>query len=133
MSPVRIRPRSGSASLRKVLNIIEDARPSVSVHPPLSLSPSPILSLMKQTGTVRKPYTGQKKAIVIALDVGTTFSGVSYALLDPGEIPKIYEVTRSVLLVSSPPHFPITLSDASRPSSPSPSFLDFPSESEHVG
>lgn len=49
---------------------------------------------MAQPGTVRKPYTGQKKAIVIALDVGTTFSGVSYALLDPGQIPKIYEVTR---------------------------------------
>ena len=43
--------------------------------------------------TARKPYTGQKKAIVIAIDVGTLFSGVSYALLDPGKIPKIYEVT----------------------------------------
>ena len=49
---------------------------------------------MTQLGVARKPYTGQKKAIVIALDVGTTFSGVSYALLDPGQIPKIYEVTR---------------------------------------
>lgn len=49
---------------------------------------------MKQTAVGRKPYTGLKKAIVIALDVGTTFSGASYALLNPGEVPKIYEVTR---------------------------------------
>lgn len=61
---------------------------------PLSSSHPPISSPMDQAGAVRKPYTGQKKAIVIALDVGTTFSGVSYALLDPGQIPKIYEVTR---------------------------------------
>lgn len=74
---------------------------------------------MKQQGTIRKPYNGPKKALAIALDVGTTFSGVSYAILDPGEIPKIYEVTRYVQRVSSPPHFLVTLSDASRPSPPS--------------
>jgi len=67
---------------------------------------------MKQSGTTRKPYTGHKKAVVIALDVGTTFSGASYAILDPGEVPKIYEVTRYVLRVPSPPHFHFTLSDA---------------------
>ena len=79
---------------------------------------------MKQSGTARKPYTGHKKAIAIALDVGTTFSGVSYAILDPGEVPKIYEVTRYVLHVPSPPHFHFTLSDALCPSPPSaPSFV----------
>jgi molecular chaperone DnaK (HSP70) len=31
---------------------------------------------------------------VLALDVGTTYSGVSYALLDPGAIPQIKGVTR---------------------------------------
>ena len=78
------------------INIIQDvpSSDSVSPSPPVSFSHSLIFPSMKQAGTVRKPYTGQKKAIVIALDVGTTFSGVSYALLDPGEIPKIYEVTR---------------------------------------
>lgn len=77
-------------------DIIEDARLSDSVHfsPPVSFSSTSIPSPMKQTGATRKPYTGQKKAIAIALDVGTTFSGASYAILDPGEIPKIYEVTR---------------------------------------
>jgi len=70
---------------------------------------------MKQPGTARKPYNGPKKALAIALDVGTTFSGVSYAVLDPGEIPKIYEVTRYAPRVPSPPHFSVTLTDVLRP------------------
>lgn len=49
---------------------------------------------MKQTSDVRKPYGGPSRSLVIALDVGTTFSGVSYAILEPGEVPKIYGVTR---------------------------------------
>ena len=61
---------------------------------------------MKQQGAARKPYKGDKKALAIALDVGTTFSGVSYALLDPDEIPKIYEVTRYVPRVPSPATLP---------------------------
>lgn len=86
---------------------------------------------MKQPGAARKPYNGLKKALVIAFDVGTTFSGVSYALLDPGEIPKIYEVTRYVFL---PRHtFPITLSDASRPSPPPPLVCRLLSGLKHVG
>ncbi|KAF9004079.1 hypothetical protein BDQ17DRAFT_1241567, partial [Cyathus striatus] len=31
-------------------------------------------------------------SLVIAIDVGTTFSGVSYAILEPGEIPKIHGI-----------------------------------------
>ncbi|KAL5504173.1 hypothetical protein ACEPAH_8246 [Sanghuangporus vaninii] len=42
----------------------------------------------------RKPYNGDRRALVLAFDVGTTFSGVSYAFLDPGEVPKIHGVTR---------------------------------------
>ncbi|KAG2146157.1 uncharacterized protein EDB93DRAFT_1240978 [Suillus bovinus] len=49
---------------------------------------------MKPTSDTRKPYGGSSRALIIALDVGTTFSGVSYALLEPGEIPKIHGVTR---------------------------------------
>jgi hypothetical protein len=79
-------------------------------------SPTEPTNPIKQLGTARNPYTGHKKAIVIALDVGTTFSGVSYAILDPGEAPKIYEVTRCVLRVPSPPHFHFTPTDALRPS-----------------
>ncbi|KJA20585.1 hypothetical protein HYPSUDRAFT_1091217 [Hypholoma sublateritium FD-334 SS-4] len=49
---------------------------------------------MKHTGDTRKPYSGLSRSLVIAIDVGTTFSGVSYAILEPGEIPKIHGVTR---------------------------------------
>ncbi|EIW83972.1 hypothetical protein CONPUDRAFT_50452 [Coniophora puteana RWD-64-598 SS2] len=48
---------------------------------------------MKDYNT-RKPYQGTTRTLVIAIDVGTTFSGVSYAILEPNEIPKIYGVTR---------------------------------------
>ncbi|KIL54230.1 hypothetical protein M378DRAFT_55642, partial [Amanita muscaria Koide BX008] len=37
----------------------------------------------------RQPYLGTERKLVIAIDVGTTFSGVSYALLDPGMMPQI--------------------------------------------
>ncbi|KAH7928097.1 hypothetical protein BV22DRAFT_1005636 [Leucogyrophana mollusca] len=49
---------------------------------------------MKPTSDTRKPYTGPSRSMIIALDVGTTFSGVSYAILEPGEVPKIHGVTR---------------------------------------
>ncbi|KAJ7274319.1 hypothetical protein B0H12DRAFT_1199638 [Mycena haematopus] len=42
----------------------------------------------------RKPYNGPVRSLVLAIDVGTTFSGVSYAILEPGEVPKIHGVTR---------------------------------------
>lgn len=41
-----------------------------------------------------KPYTGPLRKLVVAFDVGTTFSGIAYAILDPGEVPKIQAVTR---------------------------------------
>ena len=53
---------------------------------------------MKPTYDTRKPYTGQRRSLVLALDIGTTFSGVSYAILEPGEVPKIHGVTRFVLI-----------------------------------
>ncbi|TEB34592.1 hypothetical protein FA13DRAFT_1753603 [Coprinellus micaceus] len=49
---------------------------------------------MKPTFDTRKPYGGLTRSLVIAIDVGTTFSGVSYAILEPGEVPKIHGVTR---------------------------------------
>jgi hypothetical protein len=49
---------------------------------------------MKPTSDTRKPYGGTTRSLVVALDVGTTFSGVSYAILEPGEVPKIHGVTR---------------------------------------
>ncbi|KAL4245026.1 hypothetical protein ABKN59_002860 [Abortiporus biennis] len=40
------------------------------------------------------PFTGTLRKLVIAFDVGTTYSGIAYTILDPGEIPKIQAVTR---------------------------------------
>ena len=40
------------------------------------------------------PFTGSLRRLVLAFDVGTTFSGISFTVLDPGEVPKIQTVTR---------------------------------------
>jgi len=44
--------------------------------------------------SARSVYPGTSRRLVIALDIGTTFSGAAYALLDPGEVPQIQSVTR---------------------------------------
>ena len=44
----------------------------------------------------RARYSGSSRKLVIALDIGTTFSGAAYAFLDPGEVPQIQSVTRRV-------------------------------------
>ena len=49
----------------------------------------------------RPAYAGDKRALVLAFDIGTTFSGVSYTLLDPGEIPVIKSVERHVSPLTS--------------------------------
>ena len=45
----------------------------------------------------RPSYSGRFRKLVVALDIGTTFSGAAYALLDPGKVPQIRSVTRQVL------------------------------------
>ncbi|KAI0279701.1 hypothetical protein BGY98DRAFT_1089080 [Russula aff. rugulosa BPL654] len=49
---------------------------------------------MTITTDTRKPYSGNNRSLALAFDVGTTFSGVSYAILEPNEVPKIHGVTR---------------------------------------
>ncbi|PBK90614.1 hypothetical protein ARMGADRAFT_1166925 [Armillaria gallica] len=44
--------------------------------------------------TQRQPYGGPHQRLVISFDLGTTFSAVSYCILDPGAIPSINAVTR---------------------------------------
>ncbi|KAI0079324.1 hypothetical protein K474DRAFT_1659403 [Panus rudis PR-1116 ss-1] len=41
-----------------------------------------------------KPYSGTRRRLVLAFDVGTTYSGVGYAIMDPGIVPTIQTVTR---------------------------------------
>ena len=42
----------------------------------------------------RLPYHGPVRKLVLAFDVGTTYSGISYCILDPGDVPQIKGVTR---------------------------------------
>ncbi|KAF9480734.1 hypothetical protein BDN70DRAFT_893887 [Pholiota conissans] len=44
--------------------------------------------------SARAAYSGTQRKLVLALDVGTTFSGISYCILDPGQVPEIKGVTR---------------------------------------
>ena len=46
----------------------------------------------------RTRYSGPSRKLVVAFDIGTTFSGAAYAFLDPGEVPRIQSVTRQVFL-----------------------------------
>jgi hypothetical protein len=41
----------------------------------------------------RPPYQGEEK-LVIGFDIGTTYSGVSFCILQEGREPRIYPVTR---------------------------------------
>ena len=42
----------------------------------------------------REPYRGKSRKLVLAFDIGTTYSGAAYAFLDPGEVPEINSVTK---------------------------------------
>ncbi|KAJ2928089.1 hypothetical protein H1R20_g9020, partial [Candolleomyces eurysporus] len=39
-------------------------------------------------------YRESKRRLAIAFDVGTTYSGISYAVLDPGRVPEIKSITQ---------------------------------------
>jgi len=55
-----------------------------------------IAPLTPMANTARARYSGHSRKLIVALDIGTTFSGAAYALLDPGEVPEIQSVTRQV-------------------------------------
>jgi hypothetical protein len=42
----------------------------------------------------RRPFTGIQRKLLLSFDVGTTYSGISYTILDPGLIPEVKSVTR---------------------------------------
>ncbi|KAJ7841612.1 hypothetical protein B0H14DRAFT_1043954 [Mycena olivaceomarginata] len=42
----------------------------------------------------REPYSGPAPKLILGIDIGTTFAGMSYCLLEPGSIPEILPVTR---------------------------------------
>lgn len=41
-----------------------------------------------------KSFRESKRKLVVAFDVGTTYSGISYVVLDPGRVPEIKTVTQ---------------------------------------
>ena len=43
-----------------------------------------------------KLHTGPTK-LVLAFDIGTTYSGISYCILERGQVPEVLGVTRQVL------------------------------------
>ena len=48
------------------------------------------------------PYDGTSRELIIAFDIGTTYSGrAAFAFLQPGEVPRITVVTRCVPLPAS--------------------------------
>ena len=49
-------------------------------------------------------YDGFQTKLVIAFDIGTTFSGVSCVLLIPHETPVIYDVTQWVTILVATGH-----------------------------
>jgi len=58
------------------------------------------LALAPIMDTARPQYSGLSRKLIVALDIGTTFSGAAYALLDPGRVPQIRSVTRQALLLT---------------------------------
>jgi len=55
------------------------------------------LALIPIMAPLRASYSGPSRKLIVALDIGTTFSGAAYALLDPGQVPQTQSVTRQVL------------------------------------
>ena len=57
-------------------------------------NPVPRLAPIPAMNTTRAPYSGSSRKFILALDIGTTFSGAAYVFLDPGQVPEIRPVTR---------------------------------------
>jgi hypothetical protein len=45
----------------------------------------------------RGPYIGQTKKLLVSVDLGTTFTAVSFALLCPGEVPTFNDVSLAII------------------------------------
>ncbi|KAF9053354.1 hypothetical protein BJ165DRAFT_1447157 [Panaeolus papilionaceus] len=71
----------------------------------------------------RNTYSGCRRRLVVAFDVGTTCSGISYSILDPGQVPKVEGVTR----------FPNLEGDKIMPLSKVPSVLYYDTEGNLKG
>ena len=60
---------------------------------PLPEYPSSNPSFLAAMTITRSPYNGTSRKLLLAFDIGTTYSGVCYAFLDPGVVPEVRPVT----------------------------------------
>ncbi|CAA7263110.1 unnamed protein product [Cyclocybe aegerita] len=58
------------------------------------MSTSTALTSTSAAIIARAAYGQTRRKLVLAFDIGTTFSGISYSILDPGNIPEVKGVTR---------------------------------------
>lgn len=49
-------------------------------------------SAMHLSNPTREPYKGKTRQLVVAIDIGTTFTAASFCILQPGFPPKFEEV-----------------------------------------
>ena len=69
-------------------------RDTRNAHIVLALRVIPSLSPLSLVPMSRTPYRGTSRKLVLAFDIGTTYSGAAYAFLDPDEVPQIVTVTK---------------------------------------
>jgi hypothetical protein len=43
----------------------------------------------------RGAYTGDARKLVVAIDIGTTYTAASFSLLEPGDVPQINQVSNA--------------------------------------
>jgi hypothetical protein len=72
-------------------------------------------SLLSIMASRRGPYAGNKRRLVVSIDVGTTFTAASFAILQPEQDIKFEEVLRWPMQVSTLVAARARISRASRP------------------
>jgi len=73
---------------------VADPTSSDKISIPVQDVPPSSLSYLVVMAITRSPYKGRTRKLVLAFDIGTTYSGVSYVLLDPGLVPEVQSVGR---------------------------------------
>jgi hypothetical protein len=78
--------------------LLSCAAPESIRNPPIraSLITVSTTAWKKNSMSTRPCYSGLRRKLVLGIDVGTTFSGVSYCILDPGVVPIIHGINRYV-------------------------------------
>ena len=86
-----LHPRPAKEKRGETREILKVSSSRTITIPARHLPPTPTMV------TARARYSGSSQKLIVALDIGTTFSGAAYALLDPGQVPEIRSVTRHAL------------------------------------